>query len=316
MLDVARFVAALAVIWIHTPRSPELLASRELGRFAVPFFVATAVFFAWQSARRHCEVPARGYARTRLVRIYVPFLAWSAIYLVFKVAKAAIAPDLANDFPGWEFLWVGGFYHLWFMPFVMVVSMLAFALARAGVTRVGSAMAFGAVCALAGTLLAIVPAPTCLDEVGSWARLEWNALPAVAFGLALAALHGDRRSAIAEDFRVTALALLIAAACMFWNMVAPSSALAPNIAGACALIAALAWPTDLSMTSLQRLGGLSLGIYCSHLLLIKSIEAVAAKLHRPASWEIDLTTFILTAVVSTSLSFALSQSRFSRWLVA
>src|SRR5829696_7746637 len=65
ILDVARLVAAVAVIWIHTPRSPELSASRELGRFAVPFFIATAVFFAWQSARRHAEVTVLGYARTR-----------------------------------------------------------------------------------------------------------------------------------------------------------------------------------------------------------------------------------------------------------
>ncbi len=64
------------------------------------------------------------------MRIYVPFLAWSVVYLVFKGAKALLLPGEPNDFPGVEFLWLGSFYHLWFMPFMLLVTLGVFCLAR------------------------------------------------------------------------------------------------------------------------------------------------------------------------------------------
>ena len=64
------------------------------------------------------------------MRIYVPFLAWSGIYLAFKGGKALLLPGQPNDFPGVDLLWLGSFYHLWFMPFVLLVTLAVFCLAR------------------------------------------------------------------------------------------------------------------------------------------------------------------------------------------
>src|SRR5215471_2376240 len=133
--DAARLVAAYSIVWIHTPRSAELAPWTVLGRFAVPFFAAAAVFFVIDGVHRQ---PQRGfvkYAIGRFQRIYVPFLAWSAIYLAFKVAKGALLPDQSNDFPGLSALWRGTFLHLWFMPFILVTSLVTFAVARAIVCR-------------------------------------------------------------------------------------------------------------------------------------------------------------------------------------
>ena len=47
--DAARLLAALAIVWLHAIRSPALLPSTSLGRFAVPFFTAAAVFLICES---------------------------------------------------------------------------------------------------------------------------------------------------------------------------------------------------------------------------------------------------------------------------
>jgi len=70
------------------------------------------------------------YGRSRFLRIYVPFLVWSALYLGFKVVKSRFLPDQPNDYPGIEILWTGSFYHLWFMPFILMVSLAAFVVAK------------------------------------------------------------------------------------------------------------------------------------------------------------------------------------------
>src|ERR1043165_5782748 len=118
--DAARLVAAYCIVWLHSLRSAELAPWNILGRFAVPFFAAAAVFFVIESVRHQPGRTFAEYARNRFRRIYVPFLAWSGIYLVFKLIKSLLVPDQPNDFPGIEALWTGTFFHLWFMPFVLI----------------------------------------------------------------------------------------------------------------------------------------------------------------------------------------------------
>jgi surface polysaccharide O-acyltransferase-like enzyme len=65
-----------------------------------------------------------------------------------------------------------------------------------------------------------------------------------------------------------------------------------------------------------RFGSVAFGIYLAHLLLIKTCEAVATKLHWSISWQLDLLIFAVAAVGSTWLAWALARSRRTRWLVA
>src|SRR6201999_3637227 len=99
------------------------------------------------------------------------------IYLAFKGAKSMALPDQPNDFPGWEFLWTGSFYHLWFMPFILVVSLLAFVLAQAVVARRGLELGVALVCLSVGATIAVAPALELSDD--SNLVLIYNALPGV-----------------------------------------------------------------------------------------------------------------------------------------
>ena len=110
LFDAARLAAAIGIVWLHTPRSVQLAHWSLLGRFAVPFFSAAAVFFVIDGLRRQPHRSVRQYAFNRFQRIYVPFLAWSVIYLVFKWVKSLALPDQPNDFPGVEAFWTGTFF--------------------------------------------------------------------------------------------------------------------------------------------------------------------------------------------------------------
>ena len=93
LFDFARLVAIYSIVWLHTLRSPQLVSWTVLGRFAVPFFAAGAAFFVLEGLRRQPQRSIGEYAWGRVRRIYLPFLAWSGIYLVFKIVKSALLPD-------------------------------------------------------------------------------------------------------------------------------------------------------------------------------------------------------------------------------
>jgi surface polysaccharide O-acyltransferase-like enzyme len=315
-LDLARLAAAYGVIWIHTPRTEQLLHSRVLGRFAVPFFVAAAVLFVCDSVRRYPHRTYLKFAYARVVRLYVPFLAWTVIYLLFKAAKAAAAPELTNELPGWEAFWAGGFYHLWFMPFILVISILAFGVARFAIGHASREAAAGMLSLLGAIVLAFMPPPAWVAGVGSWGKLEWNALPAALAGLALAASCGCHPGLVSQRPKSAIASMLVALGCMGWLWYSPRATEAATLAGVSVLIAALACPASLIPRACQALGGLAFGIYLSHLLFIKTAEAIAAKLHWPIDGQLDVAIFLVAVVASTALSYLLSRWRATRWLVA
>ena len=188
-----------------TRSSPKRLShSTVLTRFAVPFFVAACVFLVFQGVRRKPQRAFLEYARSRFVRIYLPFLAWSAVYLAFKAIKSVSLPEQPNQYPsGLHVLWAGGFYHLWFMPFILVVSLAAFALAKAvygrewwrwpvAITLLAAGLAIG-LPRIAGILSPNSDPPHhILDPL----YYMLDALPAAFWGAALGLIYDGGQSAL------------------------------------------------------------------------------------------------------------------------
>src|SRR5687768_10986841 len=80
-LDAARVIAALGLVWVHTTQS-SLVRFHVLGRFGTSFFIAAAIFFLFHKLGSS-ERPSYGaYALKRFRRLYIPFAAWSLIYLL------------------------------------------------------------------------------------------------------------------------------------------------------------------------------------------------------------------------------------------
>ena len=89
-----------------------------------------------------------------------------------------------------------------------------------------------------------------------------------------------------------------------------------NLSGIALLVFTLGDWTSPMLERIARLGPLAYGIYLSHLLFIKTLEAVQAKLHEPPSLTAALAIFILAAAGSTLLAWSLSRWRSTRWLTA
>lgn len=313
---MAKIVAAYSIVWLHTPRSVARTAWTDMGRFAVPFFVTMAVFFTWEGLHARPGRSWSEYLRARIQRIYLPFLAWSGIYLVFKLFKAILLPDQANNFPGIELFFVGSFYHLWFMPFILAATLGAF---TAGKLVIGRAGADWVVClagVVAGFAAALAPVPARAQNIDSISRLAWGALPAVFWGVSLGVFYtrsGGRRWA---RHWMRWAALLVAGGSVAWLGIAGRGILIENLAGFAVVVAALGAGSPSWLARPARLGVLAFGVYLGHLLFIKGLEALATKLRLDASWPLDLSIFLLAAAGSTFLAWSLTRSRWTRWLAA
>lgn len=113
--DAVRAVAMLGVILIHAsawgPRAP-FHTVEQIARFSVPaFLVLTGVVLAYSYAGRRL---GPGFARRRLTRTLLPWVAWAPVLVVFDVLTGSLSPH-ASDVGA--FL-VQGAGHLWFLLLV------------------------------------------------------------------------------------------------------------------------------------------------------------------------------------------------------
>jgi peptidoglycan/LPS O-acetylase OafA/YrhL len=314
MLDVMRLIAAYAIVWLHSPQSPDFARATAIGRFAVPFFTAAAVFLTWEGLARQPRRSAGQYAKSRFQRIYVPFMAWSVIYLAFKASKAILLPNQPNDFPGVDVLWLGSFYHLWFMPFILVTTLTVFFLGRVVIGQGGRELASVPVCLILGWVIAWLPADRESLSVG-FCQLAADALPAAFWGVGFAIAWQRGAANWLRRPSVGCAALAVAVLCLATDAWLLRNRLAENLAGVALLIFALAdWRLP-QLDRLARLGALAYGIYLSHLLFIKTLQAARAKLAIPETLMVVLGVFTIAAASSTLLAWCLSRSRWTRWLV-
>lgn len=316
LLDAARLIAAWAVVWIHTPRSPALLSTTAAARFAVPLFTWVAVVFVFQAVRKHPACGFAEYAQSRFRRLYAPFLAWSAIYLLLKLAKRGVLPEQENVFPGPEFLFWGGAYHLWFLPFILIVSLVAFLAAHAvwGMSQ-SSCRAWASMAGAAGLGFALGSVPQVISSSHeNWACI-WDAMPAVCWGAAYGMWSLPDGPARGISNQPVLLAAVIFFALEVWLLACGRQRLVENAAGVLLGWISLSTPGPRWLTGIARWGALAYGIYCSHLLFIKLIESVANRFDLLPTPGLDLATFAATVVAATTCSWLLARWAKTRWLV-
>ncbi|MFM8872276.1 MAG: acyltransferase family protein [Phycisphaerales bacterium] len=126
--DVARLVAALAVIVVHSPGLDHVPAWSLPLRFAVPFFCCSAVHFAFlQYATRRPPMTLLEYADDRFERVYRPFVIWSLIYVLVQLSAYWVGLADREPVLGLQLFLLGGAAHLWFIPFILAAGVIAYA---------------------------------------------------------------------------------------------------------------------------------------------------------------------------------------------
>lgn len=120
-LELLRFVCAFGIVWYHM-QGPH----KVLFHFALPLFVMLAVFLSVISLQRGGE---RRFWKSRLKRVLVPWLAWSAFYILVETLRGepSFLTQLANN-P--LMILVGPTITLWFLPFLLIASLVVAVVVR------------------------------------------------------------------------------------------------------------------------------------------------------------------------------------------
>jgi fucose 4-O-acetylase-like acetyltransferase len=317
--DALRMVASIAIVWAHTPRSDELQWLMPLGSFGTCFFAAASIYFMTLGLKRDPQRSFSAYAETRFRRLYLPFVAWSVVYLLFRDTCRYFVSREPLVGVGPITLLTGGQTHLWFLSFILMSSLAAFPIVRLALqstpTR-GRFIAFA--CALAGLVIGLMRVPD-FGPVGAdttnFCRCVWFAVPAVLWGIAIG-LSDDLVDWLRAHAPGTTLAaIFIAALTVACGVIHGVTVLEKNVAGTAWLLAALSVPRGRWHGWLGRWAPLAFGLYLVHPLALGLLRTAAQVAHVKRTPWLDVTNFMLGVVLAIVLAWCIRQSRTLRWLV-
>lgn len=120
--DYARLVAAFGIVIFHAGAP-----GAAIGYAALPFFLMLIISLGWVSA---AQTGFPEYIINRIKRLLNPWLVWSTVYGLLKLAEVALSEAvLADEFAPYMLL-TGPAIHLWFLPFALVVCLILWPIAR------------------------------------------------------------------------------------------------------------------------------------------------------------------------------------------
>ncbi len=239
-IDLARFVAAFGVVWAHAV-APGLW----VGHLSLALFLILTSFLAIQSMER---AGGRFSWLGRAKRIAMPWIFWSLFYALLQVVMSHGGLQRPFD---WHSLLIGSTIHLWFLPFVMLASILVPLIGH----RIGRprdlAMACAALVVIAVPLLWFHrQEPPMHDPFPQWAF----AFTPFVYGILAAFGHQFKMAWLP----LGSMALISA---VTFALVRDPWALQPFVA---ALLFELAWRSPMQSAILPKLGQTAFGIYLVH----------------------------------------------------
>jgi len=314
-------------MWIHIPQSAELEGTAAFARFRMPTFVILSVFFLFSSQHAHPARRIGAYALSRLRILYLPFIAWAAIYFGYGVLLHLLlrgpAPAISLQFPI-----TGQTGHLWFLPFILAAGVIMFPLAQRWHGLQQRLVWIIAGVTLAGLLAAGIATPLasyCLSNIHMKSSSAQDMLhraitlvPCLPLGLGVYFLFRLTREHSEQWRKRMAIAgLVLVAGCAWYNSLRPTNALLEAIAGMGMVLIAF-WPARHPVLLwLSRLGRYSYGMYLVHMIFVDFFKTLrTAVLHLAPSWWYDLLTLASCVLLSLAAAVVLSRFRWTRWLIA
>jgi len=124
--DLLKAAAIFGVVFIHTPGGSGDL--RVFFRFCVPIFVALWAFHFEIGWAKRSPAERRPYIRSRIIRLTIPFLFWTAVYLLlFRHSLDAWRMTSLHTIIGaWfgGYLWSGQYFLIILFQLIVVVTLL------------------------------------------------------------------------------------------------------------------------------------------------------------------------------------------------
>jgi peptidoglycan/LPS O-acetylase OafA/YrhL len=311
-MDAARLLAAVGIICLHTfGISPKWGYLGDLGRFAVPFFVLTAVVLTGEGLRRKGDRPFGTYVWSRFRRIYVPFLLATVLYILLRDAKHFLRPASTELVPLNLGLFVSGSaHHLWFLPYILIVSVLVFPVLRVLLRCTARTQAsVGACCLVLGLIQALLPNPVdfipgenLICALSYLGLLAWNASAAVLWGITLVCWLPKLRTWWAPRVWLGPLCLAAAVITAIANMNLNRLNLLEHLAGVALFLAALVpWPIP-GLATLAGLGRYAYRIYILHVAVILGLDVFVIRNRETVGLATLMAIFVTATVVTIALS--------------
>jgi peptidoglycan/LPS O-acetylase OafA/YrhL len=315
--DLLRFLAVIGVVWLHVTYHGALAEWAELGRYAVPFFAASGVYLAYGSLRRHGHVSMLQYGQARFRRVYLVFLGWSVIYLGVRWANALLVSHRGTVHTTLiDFFWNGEAFHLWFLPFIFLATIGAFALAKLVRAAPWLRLPLALILFGLGLMLALYRVPEVVPQLGYAALLSYESLPACFLALALALVE-IRFNGTVDAPRLVFGSLLV----VLWLVGGLALGMQDNralatIAGFGFLLVSLGWSATERMQVIGYLGSISFGIYLVHLLFVETIYQLLPKLGlNDQRATTQLAVFVVALAGSVAMVELLRVPKRTRWLL-
>lgn len=270
-LDAARFLAALGIVWTHANGDVEYDSPAALGRFAVPFFSVVAGIFLVDTLRNATLPDVRAFLLRRSTKLYLPFLAWTLIFIVIRVAAQRFVT--VNDPFKWSW-WLpltGSMYHLWFLPFLLIATLILTPFIRLGLRNRVWSLVLAAVMITGGLLLVNFPIHATAghrsDQYYFLDRVCARS-PALLWGIALGLLiaSNPRQWRVPRVLAVVGFAVTTFCMIVYWNR--GRTPWAANLGGVAWLLVGLGIDRTSFSRRLAPLGRLSYGIYLIHPLIV------------------------------------------------
>ncbi len=316
-LDSARFLAALGIVWTHANGDAEYASPAALGRFAVPFFSVVAGIFLVDTLRKATELQARAFLAHRAAKLYIPFAAWTLIFIAIRVGAERFVA--VNDPFKWSW-WLpltGSMYHLWFLPFLLIATLVLTPLIRLGLRNRVSSLILAAVMITGGLLLVNFPIHTTpihkSDQYYFLDRVSTRA-PALLWGVAIGLLFASNprmwrvpRALAAVGFALTTFCMVV-----YWNR--GRTPWAANLGGVAWLLMGLGIDQTAISRRLAPLGRLSYGIYLIHPLIVAICYKIwSGRGLKGGPLEVAA-VFVTAAIVSVGVTKLIRSIKWAAWL--
>jgi peptidoglycan/LPS O-acetylase OafA/YrhL len=321
-IDAFRLIAAAAIVFVHAVESPSLDNKAHFFRFAVPFFLFASLYFQSLSLRRNSGRGVLQIISGRVVRLYVPFLAWSAIYLLSRDLKRALLLHIPPVAPRLTMLWTGTEYHLWFLPFLLAWSIVLVTVQRCLIARdarwrwVVMGVALATACTMSCFRMpAMPPATEMTYDSPRVPALEWfESTPTGCAALAFACAMALGPVAYSVPAYVGLGGLLLAIGCCIEQAINGIQMGPRALTGlGCMLLTLVPWKTRV-IPAMAKIGRRGYGIYLCHVLPVELIHALSHKCQLDPSPSLDVATWALSFLGAWGLVVLFEKSPKTAWL--
>jgi len=321
-IDAIRLLAAGGIVFVHATESPFFDKWGNLFRFGVPFFLFASFYYQSQSLRRNADRPVGRFIMGRFYRLYLPFLAWSLIYLFARDVERVFLNHLGLVRLRPAMLYTGTEYHLWFLPFLLGWTIVLAVIYR-GLIQQDSRLRWLVIAAaiVAGCWLARLPAPTLPDasvmtyDDPACTYVNWLlALPAALGALAFSCYMVMGPTMYSVPAAMGWGGMVLVAVCSLHQALRGIELGPRALTGLGSMLVALVpWKTS-AISAMARIGRKGYGIYLCHVFPVEIIHIIFHKLHLASSPWLDVGNFALSFLGAWGIVVLLEKSPKLSWL--